>query len=858
MRDLAADILEWSQERPAWQRDALRRIFASKELSPRDFKELAELCKSGRGLRDPQSAEPLSADHVSINEKSNAAVTLVSITHHRGVNALAPEQTVLFGPNLTIVYGPNAAGKSGYTRILKGACRSRGIEQVLGNVLSGEPPTKAAATIRYREENNEVSFVWGSGTSSSAVLSHVSVFDAQCASVYLKDKTDVAFRPFGLDVFDKLSTACGEVRAILEAEQNKLNTTRANFPSLADGTRARALLENLTSLTKHEAVKELVELSSNEEKRLRELQERRQDFLSANPKQRAREVRLKSERFKQILQHIKTLSDAFDDEKIAALRSAADVVQASKQALLIVRKAALTADPIPNTGDQAWKEMWEAAVGFAESAFPGESFPSGSTGARCPLCQQLIGPDAASRLMHFSEYVTSQAQAELESAERAYSNALAATKRAVKPPDVILLLNEISEEDPELASRIESFLSEASALQQRIEVSAVGTGLPHRGIGPSPASALSLTVSTLEERANHLEKEHIAIDPAATSELSELEARVTLKGSLKAVLDEIERKKRLAAYAQCVEDTATQSITRKSTELTRELVTEQLRTAFQEELARIEFNHLALEVQVAGGTKGSLFHRLAFTSAPNVNIMEVLSEGESRTLSLTAFFTELSTTNVRSAIIFDDPVSSLDHLWRERIGRRLVGEARNRQVIVFTHDLVFLRILLDESNRQNVDCQHQYVRREQNAGICSPDLPWLAMSVKDRIGRLRARWQASEKTHRTSGSGAFEAEARDIYGLLREAWERAVTEILLNDVVERYRPSIQTQKVRYLHDITKNDCDAVEVGMTECSRWIRGHDHAAADGTPFPSPADLKQSIDDLDGWVKAIRQRRT
>jgi hypothetical protein len=115
----------------------------------------------------------------------------------------------------------------------------------------------------------------------------------------------------------------------------------------------------------------------------------------------------------------------------------------------------------------------------------------------------------------------------------------------------------------------------------------------------------------------------------------------------------------------------------------------------------------------------------------------------------------------------------------------------------------------------------------------------------------------AEKTYRTSGLDAYESQAREIYGLLREAWERAVTEILLNDVVERYRPSIQTQKVRHLHDITENDCKAVEEAMTECSRWIRGHDEPPADGKPLPAPGDIKRCIDDLDGWVKGIRKRR-
>lgn len=90
----------------------------------------------------------LAKTHLAIPAGTNVdPVTLSSVTHHRGVNALAPEQTVAFGPNLTIVFGQNAAGKSGYTRILKRACRSRFTEDVLGNVLSGEKPLKGRATL---------------------------------------------------------------------------------------------------------------------------------------------------------------------------------------------------------------------------------------------------------------------------------------------------------------------------------------------------------------------------------------------------------------------------------------------------------------------------------------------------------------------------------------------------------------------------------------------------------------------------------------------------------------------------------------------------------------------------------------
>jgi hypothetical protein len=76
-------------------------------------------------------------------------------------------------------------------------------------------------------------------------------------------------------------------------------------------------------------------------------------------------------------------------------------------------------------------------------------------------------------------------------------------------------------------------------------------------------------------------------------------------------------------------------------------------------------------------------------------------------------------------------------------------------------------------------------------------------------------------------------------------------------VVERYRPSIQTQQVAQIADITPEDCKTVETAMTKCSKWLPGHDQAAAARAPVPAPAELKADIDALDNWVATIRKRR-
>lgn len=852
---LLSEILDWSKERPAWQRDALRRLFASGDLTVADFGELVEISKAAHGLAEPQGFEPLAKEHLAIADGIVLPVSVVSVTHHGGVNALAAGQTVQFSPALTIVYGENAAGKSGYIRILKQACRSRYNERIIGNVLSGTAPMTPHATITIREGTDESTFDWLPKAAPSEKLASVSIFDAHCVPVYLRDKTDVAFRPFSLDVFDKLSAACAEVRTVLEKERSLLSTPTTSLPQLPDGTTARKLLDSLTSLTSPESVRAMGALSQEERERLDELRRLNLDFQASDPKKLSKDLTLRADRIESLSRHMETVATALSSDSLLGLASSREAARRARESVESLREITMTPDLLPGTGGDQWKGMWDAAAAFSASAYQGRPFPDTGEHAKCVLCQQSFEGDAVLRMRHFAEYVASTAQAELRTAEDELSTA---RRRVLAVPiersDLDLLIQEAALEDSAAATKVQAFIHAASAMQEVVK--ADEGKHTSGGVGDAPIGRLAEIAAALRQRAIALQGPSPRMRPEAERELRELEAREKLGEFAAVVLGEIERRKRLAAYAQCIEDAATNAITKKSTELTKRLVTDMLRDTFASELAAIEFTHLDVEVQPAGGSKGALFHRLAFTHAPSVNVMDVLSEGEARALSLAAFLTELSTAASHSTIVFDDPVSSLDHVWRERIARRLVKEASARQVVVFTHDLLFLHFLMAEAGRQVVPFTHQYIRRQAQAGICQADLPWIAMLAKERIGVLKARLQGADKTFRTIPE-RYEPEAREIYGLLREAWEQAVGEVLLNNVVERYRPSIETNRAKRLYDITQEDCEVLEREMSECSRWIRGHDAAPADATPIPEPEKVEERILALEKWVGAIRKRR-
>lgn len=858
------EIVDWSENRYPWQRDALRRLAVSGRLSDEDVQELAEICKAGHGLAEPQNVVPLAREHVPDQGGTDSPVSLDSIFHQRGVNALAENQTLGFSPGLTVVYGDNAAGKTGYIRILKNACRARGQEQILGNVVSGAAPHAPVVAIKYSVGSERRTREWA-GHGDDEFISRVSVFDTRCAAVYLTEKTDVAFRPFGLDLFDKLVPACKAIRTQLEKEQrslasNELAHLQAQVP---EGTAVAKLLGNINSLTKPETVQELSRLSSEEVARLALLERSLLDLKANDPEKLRRELALRAERVRTLARHIRAVETALSPASVEDALAVRERSRQIREQATKLRDGAFPAGMLPGTGSGSWTALWEAARRFSEElAYSGEPFPAVGDGTQCVLCQQDLDQAARDRLKAFEAFVASTAERELRKAQDAFiERRYKFTDLEVLPEQVKETLTEIRIEHEGTSRIVEAALE---AAESRCE--AIALALREGGDVAEDCPDLNLVVNEVDAIAIQLSDRVATLETSIDSEKQEklneeaqaLRARKVLAEHEELVLAEIERKRKRAAYELCLRETRTNAITHKSTLLTRKAVTDELRKGFRRELFSLGFRHIEVELEEAGGAEGVLYHKLVLTRAPGVELPRVVSEGEQRCLAIASFFAELRTADNRSAIVFDDPVSSLDYRWREGVARRLVEEAKTRQVIVFTHDIVFLLRLKELAEEKEVEQSDQHVRNlPGGAGVCAEELPWVALKVRSRVSHLRKLYQDAEKLHRQGHQDAYEREAVEIYGFLREAWERALEEVLLGGVVERFRGSVQTRQVASLADITEDDCRAVTSAMTKCSRWLRGHDDAPAVRAEVPEPAELSEDIEKLDKFLGDIRRRR-
>lgn len=857
-------ILEWSFDRPAWQRDALRRIIAKGRLDNDDFKELVLLCKIGRGAKvGDLKAVPLEKAHLPANPGQGAAVTLISVADVSGANNLAPGQTLGFeSQGLTVIYGNNGAGKSGYARILKRACRARHAGKIEANVYDDQAPRIASASITFGIGGVRQPVVrWQDSPQPHAQLSAVSVFDSECASVHLKDKNEVAFRPFGLDVPDELANACQVVKDALAAEQKQLEKARSPIfaaPPWKATTAVGKALAGLTADTDRKKVEAAATLSPDESARL----ERLKDDLAKNPAKAAAEQTLRADNIKRVIAVVKAADAESTDEALMSVSKAANAARAKREAARLASEKAFGGEAIAGVGGEVWRALWESARRYStETAYHGQPFPPTDGKAHCVLCLQPLEQEALERLARFDQFVQQDTAVQAERAERVAGSARAALSSVVmRTRELKPALDEIALYDAGLGRLTRRFIANAR-LRRHVLLRSLGAQqdvvLPP--LVESPVTALTEREAAVRKYADELRRSAGAEErKKLEAELAELQDRSLLAGMLPTVLEEIQRLGTIRFLAGCASETATNAITKIGNDIADTVITPKMRDRFQEEIVRLAAEKVRVEIVRSGGKYGSPQYQLRLFARPDAKVQDVLSEGERTCVALAAFMTELATAAHQSALVFDDPVSSLDHRWRKKVAERLVGEAAQRQVIVFTHDLVFVNDLLDLAASKRQPMRMTTVSRgAAGAGQVTDGLPWKGQRVEDRIDKLEKAARAAKPLYDNDQEAEYETAAAHIYDQLRASWERGLEEVAFSHVVMRHRDYINAKDLKKVAVLTDADCDAYAAGFKKCCDVVDAHDPSSGRNAAAPPPADLFQDIKALKDWTTSLRDRQ-
>lgn len=863
---LLNDILEWTKSLPSWQRDACRRLFQKENgLDATDYSELLTILKNENGIsvNEALTSVPLAKEHLPSEPTPDDMVTLVALRELTNVNQIPNDHVLTFSETgITVIYGGNSSGKSGYARVMKKACRARDqSEPIHPNAYDPYATTKiptAKFDVKVAGASEEIS--WSRDTIAPDQLSTIAVFDSKCARSYITAEQEVAYLPYGLDIVENLANqVIPKLSEMLNTEIDSIDIDTAPFEHLLGETKVGKAIEGLSAKTDTSTISSLGTITEEDNNRIADLE---LALKEADPLAKANEYRLSVLRLKTFAEKLTKPLDWISTESVERMHKLANEKQTAEMAETKAADALRAGEILlPGTGDQAWKLLFESARRFfTETAYPGDEFPPSSEGKVCPLCQEDLGITGTQRLIRFDEYIKNDVAKMAEATRAKVKQAREEIESAYIQITADEALNdELNALDDTLIQIIDEFQSSLelrrSSILECFETNKWNV-IPALTESPRPRvrklAAFQLkTFRTLVRAADEEQSMKLKM------ELKELTASKNLANCMKAVLELLKRMKNKAILEKCRSSLQTRPISDKSKEFTTISVTGELTKSLNQEFESMGIGHIKTRIKERSD-RGKVFHQLILDLPTTRKIDEILSEGEQRAIALSSFFAELVLANHSCGIVFDDPVSSLDHWRRRNVARRLVEEAKKRQVIVFTHDTSFLGQLCDEIEASGIPNSISFLEwRGGVPGYVNDGLPWDHQGYKARIDALEKAQSKLAKMWPTYPGEKEIKEIRHQYDRLRATLERVIQDVVFNGVVKRYRDWIRIDKLSDVVGFERTEYEAIERLHKRSSDVVEAHDPSSAKAAAVPTATDLGNDIAMLKTIVEMIKKRR-
>lgn len=858
------EIVRWASSLAPWQADAVRRMLESTSLSASDVSELYMMLRAEHDLLRPgeNAQTPL---HPRLGAVSGAPATKVDVALHaienvRNLNAIPDGKSLRLGTSgLTVVYGKNGSGKSGYARILKRACKARDTkERILPNVLGGQSPSgPARASIKIRVGAEQPKTLdWTDGQQHD-VLANVAFFDSKCARISVGEDNAPLYQPYGADVFKRLGDLMLDFKKKLAAEEPK--PALPQVPGVHEGTVAGAFARSLSGCTTAAMLDAASAWTPMDDARLAEVEE----LLAKDPNVLASRLDAQSKRVEQLRSECDRMNEAISPTAVLALHGLYSELSRAEDAARVLAQS-LEGEPLTGIGSEVWRTLYEAARDYSTSkAYEGAEFPFLGEEAKCVLCMQPLRPEAAERMARFREFMENRAATAVAEAKNKLKARLEALKQVTVPSAdaYVDAIQTLRDRDVSLAAEVVEALARWTARLEALRLAPspnTTTELPEHL--PLSRERFDVCVKALHVEASTLRSQ---AQPEAQKRLSdekkELESRRALFGSKALLVRYVADLALLAKHRNCSASLNTLAVSTKGKELVAAALTPQLGKLLRDELAKLDASHLQILPKSRASAGQTLVGLTLDGIAPKAaaSLEDVLSEGEHRVVAIAGFLAELRASGHTGPIVLDDPVSSLDHVFRDRIAKRLVEEASARQVVVFTHDIsLLLEMQTQASEAASTPMVIVTVERDFSSPGCVEErAPDEAKSFSRMLSDAETDLGSFAAEH-TGNRSVYNKKAAALYDRLRGAIEVFVEEELLNKVVRRHTSALQMLRLNGV-ECTTATVKETQLRYTEGSKWGAAHSNARPLSDDRPKPDEIRAYIEQLRALLKSTKKRR-
>jgi len=848
------NILNWSENKQEFIKDALRRIVTSTTLDQNDIEELSQLVRKECGDNAVSlNPIPLDISHLPKLSGSNRNYSkLISLSNPINISSLHVEGGLQFSNlGLNVVYGANGSGKSSYSRILKKLCWSRNPSVSLKrNVFS---PSADQQKVDFVVENNNTlnNFTWIENTLSNPVLSSIFVFDNDCADIYVNNENPTDYKPVGIDVLEKLISTFSSINENLALSVVSYNTQKILLPQNLIQTESGQWFGTIENLEVSN-VDSRIQFSDIEVNRKQELINL---TTAQNHQQNINNLTNQRTRINGYVQQFLQLEVLFSEQNINELLAIRRTFENINQAYQIATLELQNVNTLEGFGTNPWRNLWESAKNYAHSSnlSDGQNFPSLISLEKCVLCQQELDENAQQRLTTFNQFVLNDISTQLNSINATIQQKQNIYNSLVIPP--IENFGELEQLDPNFRDTHNQFSTLVTSLRDEITAFLQVGGELNVTLGnltPSITRLIPSIDAEIVQNTQNLQNRNSLV-----LELNELTAKEFLFSNKTIILRYLKEHKFKTWIIRCQSQLATTSISRKIGEL---MENQAVNLQHHEFISHLNFfnQDLASKVLISKTrtSQGNTFQRCSLNGI-NDKINSVLSEGEQKIIALSNFLAECTIDNRQNTIIFDDPVTSLDMNYRDLIADKLVRLSQNRQIIIFTHDLSFLRLIIDTHKTvTSTDCTVIGIDKlNGSSGIVTDEIPYLAKNVQERVDSIRRILNEHDSLTLTDGHGR-ETKLDSARKRFRMLLERSVEEILSNKTYERFSKNIHLKKGNLSSYIVTEQSDVDFLLRLFGKYSVTEHDGGTSTISQLPSKSEIEQDIREFATWKDSFREK--
>lgn len=853
---LKNQIINWLKSQDYWFQYSGNRLLEGEsvtdELASLTYKLFSEDWGLNEKTEDRTGIDFTEIKTAVASEAGNLKLRLIKDIEN--VNALQHGQSIEVNENLTIVYGANGSGKSGYVRLLNNAFLSRGDKNILQNVFDDTSSGEPTCSFVFQLSGEPYSKIFPTDRASSE-FSQFAVFDTTCVRVHLENDNQLNFTPTGFDFFEKVLQLFEAVKQKAFANISANRPTNTFIPLFTNHNHIQELILNLGVSSNEETIINAGTFTEEDAAEIDRIKAEIERLKALNIQKQIAELEKLKRELTEFMQRQQAILAYLTSEKINyylhLIDSFLQLQALSKEQGI----KSLEGYDIDLIGSKEWRDFIVSARSYAsaiEANRNGNSlYPSENE--NCLFCLQPLQEKENTLVDTYWHFLKSEAERELNRIIHKIKEAISELKglSPAKFDDTTLLHSYVTTVAPGLLKKWDTIVKESEAIRQNLikSLTALNKELPTKSFSDTTdefQQILQLIQKTIDELIAKNPDREIAL---LTSQLNLLNDRLLLSKLLEQVLAFVKPHKWAAKAEHAVTSAfRTNSLTTFQGGLFAEHITDNYANIFNAECEVLNAPKVVRIVQ--RNAKLSTLRKLQVAGqTPN----RVLSEGEQRAISLADFLTEIQLNPSNLGVVFDDPVTSLDHLRKVDIAKRIVGLASNKQVIVFTHDLLFVNFLKNFSAGSEIGFQCHWIETiSDHVGVISNNNSPATEGDYKTVKKATEAWQAS----RAAEPEAREQILKEGFASLRSNYEYFIIFDLFKAVVLRFEERVSVDRLGEVI-VNPDYTEKVIAKVGLLGRYIEAHLHSDSFGAVKPTSDDLKNEIDAFLALKKELKEIR-